>query len=249
MYLILNIVFSDHKELGFVKKCLLYRQLKFILSVILIFLIFFISCVPAQPTVNASLVKKMCRSYMYPKDGFCRDILGDRKMYGTKHDQEIGDGIFRRIVYGKLLIDKYHKMPLRESCIKVANDSSCQDAYPKCDKTSGTLRPKPVCRETCENAEKLCDKELEALREFNKIRESSPNQYPLYWNLHNCSLLPYRNGGDTPECYYYRLLNGKSINCYIFRATMFTFCSNALRKHGLCKEARQIKLCDDSKIL
>jgi hypothetical protein len=203
------------------------------------------SCVPAHPTVKASLVKEMCRSYMYPKDGFCRDILGDRKMYGTKHDQEIGDGIFRRIVYGKLLIDKYHKMPLRESCIKVANDSSCQDAYPKCDKTSGTLRPKPVCRETCENTEKLCDKELETIMKFNKIPASSLGR--SYWNLQNCSLLPFRNGGDTPECYYYPLLNSKSINFYIFRATMITFCSSALKKRGLCKEARQITVrCFDS---
>jgi hypothetical protein len=183
---------------------------------IFFFLLFFFSCVPAQPTVNASLVKTMCRPYNYYKNDYCRNILGDRKMYGTELDQDKSHSSFRNIVHGKRLLEKYRKIRVPDFCMKVWNDSLCQAEYPKCDETSGTLRPKPVCRETCENVDKLCEKEIKILMKFNKVRvsQSSPNQYPLYWSLHNCSLLQFRNGGDTPECYYYRLLNSKSINVY-----------------------------------
>jgi hypothetical protein len=156
----------------------------------------------------------MCHPYNYSKNDYCRNILGDRKIYGTVRDQDKSHGSFRNIVNGKRLIEKYRKIILTESCMKVWNDSSCQGAFPKCDETSGTLRPKPVCRETCENEEKVCEKELKMLINFSKIPMSSPNQYPLYWKFENCSDLQFRNGGDTPECYYYRLLNSKSINVY-----------------------------------
>ena len=105
-------------------------------------------------------------------------------------------------------MEKAYNRLIRPSCEKVFNDAYCTLRFPKCDVTTAVLQMQPVCKETCNNVYRKCDTEIKMAKRFNKLINGSG--FPLYWDLVNCSPLPARNGGESPECYYARHLNSKS---------------------------------------
>lgn len=123
----------------------------------------------------------------------------------------------QRMVIGKRMLEGYIPVRVRDSCLKFFNRSYCEYSFPKCDLTSSWPKPRPVCRESCEDVYTLCDKEIELLLAFNMQRlgdAANGNDYPLYWDIINCSKLEYRNGGDLPECYFSRHLNSEYLHLF-----------------------------------
>ena len=97
---------------------------------------------------------------------------------------------------------------ISQPCFESLTNSYCRFAYPTCNQDSEKPSPKSICKETCEDTLKMCHNEIKKAKIFNKF--SKKHKLPhLHWEMINCSLLRYRNGGDTPGCYYSPHLNSK----------------------------------------
>ena len=77
----------------------------------------------------------------------------------------------------------------------------CHAYFPSCDQTQSTFLKQEVCRESCFKLIEICGKFYEVLSTFPATR------FPKLKNKYRCKVQPYRNAGDSPECYY---LNGLS---------------------------------------
>ena len=99
---------------------------------------------------------------------------------------------------------------VRISCLEVLKEVYCRWWFPKCDVTSAKVTGRPLCREACEYCVRACEKELSQLAIFRS--HNGLKDVPIIWNIDQCRKFHYKNGGDTPECYYPRSLNSKFTN-------------------------------------
>jgi hypothetical protein len=81
-------------------------------------------------------------------------------------------------------------------CLQFAIEIVCRDLFPSCDRTQSVLLEQKICRESCLETTRICSKMYRFL--FNYYTEQHPESEKQF----RCELQPYRNAGDSPECYY-----------------------------------------------
>ena len=131
----------------------------------------------------------------------CSSIIGERLVYGSLLNQEVNErawGMFKQVKAYVLSKDD-----ISTRCLQTLELIYCNHYFQRCDKTSSTILPVPVCREACDiMVQQHCKEEYRRAHEINKVKGQ--------WNfdLINCTTLPRRNGGTIPECYYPKELQG-----------------------------------------
>ncbi|XP_044175659.1 uncharacterized protein LOC114960826 isoform X2 [Acropora millepora] len=144
----------------------------------------------------------VCQPYdQVSPQGYCKHILGNLPVFGTKQQLQDNEQKMRRY---ELLKTYFKSLPnsspynykLRQSCVLVVDDIYCHNYFKRCYISSA---PQPVCRDFCEDTFlKVCDREIKIAEEFNKRKDLFLLRY--YWEIINCTTLPYRN--ETSNCYY-----------------------------------------------
>ena len=154
---------------------------------------------------------------LFQKGGYCKDILGNRPVYGSSplelyvnegkmRRYQIATNLFHKIQQNltkeqKIIKDKFFWV--RQSCLKKVDDIYCHHYFKRCYFSSS---PQPVCREACEELIfKQCDREFEMLTVYNQ--EGLKTSHWKYWDIINCTILPFRN--ESSNCYYPDKIRGQ----------------------------------------
>jgi len=96
----------------------------------------------------------VCQPYdQVSPQGYCKHILGNLPVFGTKQQLQDNEQKMRRYE----LFKTYFKSPpksspynykLRQSCVLVVDDIYCHNYFKRCYSSSA---PQPVCRDFCED--------------------------------------------------------------------------------------------------
>jgi hypothetical protein len=81
-------------------------------------------------------------------------------------------------------------------CLQFLIEIFCRDLFPSCDWTQSVFLEQKICRESCLETTRICSKMYRFI--FNYYTEQHPESKKKF----RCELQPYRNAGDSPECYY-----------------------------------------------
>ena len=97
---------------------------------------------------------------------------------------------------------EYFKMdiPSIKKCAKNVIILMCRFYFPSCDGTKNVFRKTKVCRESCLEFIDSCGPAWKLFEKYIKARY--PHNIEKNKRAH-CELQPYRNAGDSPECWYY----------------------------------------------
>ena len=74
----------------------------------------------------------------------------------------------------------------------------CHHLFPWCDRSQSVYKEQKVCRETCLNAMRICYKLWKPAEAIMVAKNPELRLKKLF----RCELQPYRNAGDSPECWY-----------------------------------------------
>ena len=188
------------------------------------------SCIPAEaePLHNSSecyplvnFTRPFCQnhgidlpSYVYrePKEQIYRNY------YANKY-YDMG------VEFDESKISKYYKMDVASirQCRLAYVPMVCHYYFPACDRTRSVFRKKIICRETCLEFMALCDKILKDVAAYYTLRFKDP----LHKKFVKCQLQPYRNAGDSPECWYYDIkenLKGNNLGRLLRHKHFRAFC-------------------------
>ena len=167
------------------------------------------TCVSAHPSPPS---RDVCKQYVYGVKGVCSRITGKRLVYGSLLNQEKKEDLLKNframIIMAKEGVR--NKDNISDKCLETVELVYCNQYFKRCDNTSSSILPVPVCREACEvMAQQHCKEEYRKAHEMKKRYGGSE---VFSFDLINCTTLPRRNGGTIPECYYPRELKG-NYNC------------------------------------
>ena len=177
------------------------------------------TCIPAEaePKLNGSLCYPLV-NFTHP---FCQDhgvalpsyVYWDKTKYAVPHIAEVAgqkdrnhEGNMDYDIYKKLRGSKsYHELmyyykinnATMEKCRPVFIIWFCRLYFPRCDRTQSVFKEQKLCRETCLQISHTCHKLFNVFLKFYLI------QYPDARKFLFCELQPYRNAGDSPECWYF----------------------------------------------
>ena len=87
-----------------------------------------------------------------------------------------------------------------EKCSRLFVIFSCRDYFPSCDRTESVIKEQMICRESCLHFTHICSKIYKTMLTYYTIR------FPEKKKKYECKLQPYRNAGDSPECWYFNQL-------------------------------------------
>ena len=90
----------------------------------------------------------------------------------------------------------------------------CREHFPSCDRTESVVKEQMMCRESCLHFTHVCSKIYKKFLTYYTIH------FPEKKKKYECKLQPYRNAGDSPECWYFNQLNnltGRILSCFITR--------------------------------
>ena len=98
-------------------------------------------------------------------------------------------------------LSSYFKMDISsiKKCIENMMILACHMGFPSCDRTQSVMRKRMVCRESCLDLTHSCGRVKTFAERMVAIRY--PNDSEIYKQVH-CPR-PYRNAGDSPECWYF----------------------------------------------
>ena len=80
-------------------------------------------------------------------------------------------------------------------CLEVFIIYLCHDFFSSCDRTQSTFMERKICRESCLKMTRICGKMYDVVSRYYTTEN------PEYKKKFSCELQPYRNAGDSPECY------------------------------------------------
>ncbi|XP_028399006.1 uncharacterized protein LOC114522508 isoform X2 [Dendronephthya gigantea] len=163
------------------------------------------TCIPAEaePLLNSS----GCYPLVNFTRPFCQNhgvTLSDY-IYQTPDEQSYrnneGNGLYDRVV--KLGIPKVSRFFNVDNdtlikCLHAYVPFACHYFFPNCDGTQSEYKKQKICQRTCLNIIRICGKIWDFYAKFI-IRY---NPQPEWKKLVYCKLQPYRNAGDSPECWY-----------------------------------------------
>ena len=87
-----------------------------------------------------------------------------------------------------------------EKCARLFAIFMCRDVFPNCDRTESVIKEQMICRESCLYVAHVCIKIYKKLLTYYGIR------FPKNKKKYEWKLQPYRNAGDSPECWYFNPL-------------------------------------------
>lgn len=160
------------------------------------------TCVPAHPP--PFMDKSKCQPYFKTENGYCSRILGRRLVFGSIANQKEKEKRLMDFAMAKAALRALQEFEISKTCIGAVDDIYCNHYFPECDNTSATLLPRPVCREVCEVLVLwYCKTEWSKAQQLNKMLSASQFRSQVkHFDLINCTMLPRREGGNIPECYY-----------------------------------------------
>ena len=149
---------------------------------------------PLPPTLTTE-----CHPYINSGSGICSDLLGNHLIYSPKSKQERMEKLLANFEFARAYV--LAKDDISDKCLRAVKLIYCNHYFQRCDNTSSRIRAQPVCREACEiMVQQHCREEFPRARETNKMSEGRPGYG--YFDLINCTILPKRDGGTIPECYF-----------------------------------------------
>lgn len=183
---------------------------------------FFLRCVPAaadRTKRSAAPSGPLCVPYqvVFP-NGYCKNIIGYQPVFASdvyellKNEDKMRNFqiALNFIMRTRNYTEKTREVKIndnsyvvRQSCLDMVDDVYCHHYFKRCYIASA---PPPVCREACEalfyNA---CDREYKIVLQF--IKERTGSSYPFYFDIINCTLLPFRN--ESSHCYHPDKIQGQ----------------------------------------
>lgn len=88
-------------------------------------------------------------------------------------------------------------------CARFFTTLVCRFDFPSCDRTQSVYKEQKPCRESCLDVRHICRKIWEVFAKVTTIRRRKAKTKKLV----KCELQPYRNAGDSPECWYDDFIN------------------------------------------
>jgi hypothetical protein len=172
------------------------------------------TCIPAEaePTLNSS-------SSCYPLVNFARPFCQNHEItlpsyvYDTPYRQndrnDEGNKDFDEIVkMGLSRISRFSEVDISivRKCLQAATIWYCRQYFPSCDRTQSVFKEQKICRESCLTLTRTCGKLWGMFVKFHTVR------FPDSKKLYQCELQPYRNAGNSPECWYFNGLANSTGN-------------------------------------
>ena len=93
-----------------------------------------------------------------------------------------------------------------KKCMNALSLLFCHYYFPRCDGTQSVYRRQYICRESCLEVTQICSSIWKIVEPYFMIR------FPKMARLVTCELQPFRNAGDSPECWYYNELSNLTGN-------------------------------------
>ena len=176
------------------------------------------TCIPAEaePKLKGSLCEPLVK-FTHP---FCKDhgvalpsyVYWDETKYGVSHIPEIAgqkdrnheantdyDG-YKKLKRSAFYHDLMHFYKINnatmEKCLPALITFFCRFYFPRCDRTKSLFKEQKICREMCLQISHICHKPLTIFLKFYPIENPDVKKFV------SCELQPYRNAGDSPECWY-----------------------------------------------
>ena len=153
-----------------------------------------------SPAIPLPVIKPPCTRLDIRFGSFCKKhgVNLETYVFKTFEDQQVASAglndtqtLFEQL---KPIYDAFNKSKI---CLDVAITAYCHYKFPPCDRTGSTIQERKPCKATCDYLMKTCMKVAGAIQQFK-------HEYI------NCSILPIREAGSSPECWYYNgRLNGK----------------------------------------
>ena len=164
------------------------------------------TCIPAE--AEPSLESSSCYPLVNFTRPFCQNlgITLPSYVYMTPHDQKSNNNEGNRAMnfirkMGASRIRRFWNISIvtYRKCLPALSTYYCHACFPSCDRTRSVTVEQKVCREPCLEVIDICGKAYDVLFKF--LKTNSPKKKKEF----RCELQPYRNAGDSPECYYYSL--------------------------------------------
>lgn len=185
------------------------------------------SCVSAEiePKLNSS----SCYPLVHFSRPFCQNhgVTLPSYVYATPSSQ-IESNYRRNADYNTYLrmgptkASYYFKTDVStiKKCVKSLIILFCHEFFPSCDRTQSVFKKRKICRESCLEFTHSCGRAWKLFQTLTKIRY--PGDTEKNKRTH-CKLQPYRNAGDSPECWYFNRRSNITGNINI---ETIKFCSN-----------------------
>ena len=156
----------------------------------------------------------ICRPYgrIFQNGGYCKSVLNNLPVYGKDlKELYVNERKLRLYQVAKDFLLKTREnstnkpsvmldssFEVRKSCLKAVDDIYCHHYFKRCYLSSG---PQILCREACQDLFfRLCNREFKLVSNFNKDRLYQTPEYPFFWDIINCTILPFQN--ESSNCYY-----------------------------------------------
>ena len=186
---------------------------------------FFSIRLPTTRTNDAWLYEPVCIGYgtidhLFSKGSYCGHVIGTQpvevipaKILINEHKMRVyqlfktkvlqSPGLFMNL---NKLRNKYFVAPPRRKCLEQIDDIYCHHYFKRCFIDSWGSQM--LCREACEELIfQVCDREFKEASDFNKGRDSRKDFFGFYWDIIDCTRLPFRN--ESNNCYYPDKVRGR----------------------------------------
>ena len=165
------------------------------------------TCIPAEaePLLNSS----GCYPLVNFTRPFCKNhgITLSDFIYKTPHEQNTLNNNYNK-EYDRLMsrlgISKVNRFFFHADndtlikCVNAAMPILCHRNFPSCEGTKSQYTERKSCRESCLNIFRFCGKISRLFAKIYVIINPGLKSKKFIY----CTELPYRNAGDSPECWY-----------------------------------------------
>ena len=162
-------------------------------------------CIPAEtePILNSS----SCYPLVNFSRPYCENhgVTLPKYVYMPPHNQTVANYYSNKdqdaiVTIGMRRISSYFHLDVAtvKWCHRVFVLIRCHFFFPSCDRTQNVYERQKICRETCLTARQTCYKLWNTFRIAVELKHPGLKIKEFF----QCELQPYRNAGDSPECWY-----------------------------------------------
>ena len=167
----------------------------------------FRTCIPAEaePLLNSSgcyplvnFTRPLCQNHGVTLSDYIHKT-SDRQSF---NNDEVNKGFDQLLRLGLPKIGRFLNAD-NGTVMKCAHASVpyiCHVHLPSCEGTKSEYKEQKICRETCLNLIRICGRKIWDL--VVKIITHNNPEDPKIEKSVRCKIQPYRNAGDSPECWY-----------------------------------------------
>ncbi|XP_028399009.1 uncharacterized protein LOC114522509 isoform X2 [Dendronephthya gigantea] len=163
------------------------------------------SCIPAEaePLLNSSgcypllnFTRPFCQNHGVTLSDYTYQTT-DKQSYNNNEGNKFFDRLVR---LGVPKVSRFFNVDNDTfiKCLHAVVPFACHYSFPNCDGTQSEYKKQKICRKTCLNIIRICGKIWDFYVKFSKHNHPEPGMEKLLY----CKLQPYRNAGDSPECWY-----------------------------------------------